>query len=241
MSSLFDLELPASIPSAEAGVREIPASDLEAALLREQYRALAELAPYLYAAAIAVAAALGIALRGLWPAAYTLALLATLPPYATVRAIHWLRIRERVDALSLDFIRRDVRRAGVVGPAVAFALSLAATALPQGGAVERSLLLFGVWIACAASAFCLTRLAHAAALIVFAASAPLLADLLAGGDTAFWLAGMLLVVACLVIVMLGKTIAPSPTSCGRASSPRRSIGRPRRRRRPRRPWPIPTN
>ena len=201
MFSSFDPEFPAPV---DASVREIPASDLEAALLREQYRALAELAPYLYAAAIAAAAALGIAVQGLWPTAYTVALLGALLPFATFRAVYWLRIRERVDALSLDFIRRDVRRAAVVGPALAFALSLVATALPEGGAVERSPLLFGVWIACAASAFCLTRLIHAAALIVFAASAPLVADLVAGGGAAFWLAGMLLVITCLVIVMLGE-------------------------------------
>ena len=53
--------------------------------------------------------------------------------------------------LSALIHRRDVRRAAVVGPALAFALSLVATALPEGGAVERSPLLFGVWIACAAS------------------------------------------------------------------------------------------
>jgi len=40
---------------------ETLAADIEAVLIREQYRALAQLAPYFYGAAIAAAAMLGIA------------------------------------------------------------------------------------------------------------------------------------------------------------------------------------
>jgi predicted signal transduction protein with EAL and GGDEF domain len=125
-------------------------------------------------------------------------------PLALLRAAYWLKLRRRVDVLSLDTIRRDLRRIAVVGPALAFAFSLAATTLPHSSALERFFPLFVVWIASTANAFCLTRLAYAAALIVFAASAPLVAALLEGGSPAIWLAAMLLVVSCLVIVMLGE-------------------------------------
>ncbi len=201
MSSI-DHASPAS--GTTASCVTLPERDVEAALLREQYRALAQLAPYFYAAAIAAAATAALAVRHLWPPAYTAAFLVVFLPHAILRVLHWLKIRESVDALSLDSIRRVVRRTATVGPVLAFTLSLIAVVLPTGGAIERSLLLFGVWIASAASAFCLTRLAQAAALIVLAASAPLVAALLQGGAATFWLAGMVLVTSCIVIVMLGE-------------------------------------
>ena len=200
--SLFDLTSPASGRPRGAARRETPVADLEAVLIREQYRALAQLAPYFYGAAIAAAAALSIAGRGLWSPLYTVALPGAFLLFALHRVAYWLKLRERVDSLSLEAIRRDLRRAAAAGPALAFAFSLIAAAMPEIGAFERALLLFGVWIASAASAFCLTRFAHAAGLIVFAASAPLVAALVRGGGPAFWLAALLLVISCLVIFML---------------------------------------
>ncbi len=202
--ALFDLTSPASGRRTGARGREARAPDLEAVLVREQYRALAQLAPYFYGAPIAAAATVVIAARGLWSPLYTVALPGAFLPFAVHRAAYWLKIRARVDSLSLEAIRRDLRRAAAAGPALAFAFSLIAAAVPGTDTLERALLLLGVWIASAASAFSLTRLPHAAGLIVFAASAPLVAALLRGGGPAFWLAALLLVISCLVIFMLGE-------------------------------------
>jgi len=202
--ALFDLTSPTSGRRTGARGREARAPDLEAVLVREQYRALAQLAPYFYGAPIAAAATVVIAARGLWSPLYTVALPGAFLPFAVHRAAYWLKIRARVDSLSLEAIRRDLRRAAAAGPALAFAFSLIAAAVPGTDTLERALLLLGVWIASAASAFSLTRLPHAAGLIVFAASAPLVAALLRGGGPAFWLAALLLVISCLVIFMLGE-------------------------------------
>jgi predicted signal transduction protein with EAL and GGDEF domain len=186
--ALFDLVSSKLDRPRRAGGRKTPAADLEAVLIREQYRALAQMAPYFYGAAIAAAATVSIAAQGLWSPLFTVALPVAFLPFAVRRAAYWLKIRERVDSLSLEAIQRDIRRASVAGPALAFAFSVIAAAVPQIDGLERALVLYGVWIPSAATAFCLTRLAYAAGLIVFGASAPLVAAFLCSGGTASWLA-----------------------------------------------------
>jgi hypothetical protein len=80
-------------------------------------------------------------------------------------------------------MRRDTWVGTLLAPALTFGFSLtAAAALPQTNVLERSLLLFAIWITAAASAFCLVRLAHAAVLVIFSSSAPLIVALLLARD-----------------------------------------------------------
>ncbi len=190
-------------PTLVADTRE---ADLDAVLVREQYRSLARLAPYFYGAAIAAAAGLGLAACRAAAPHWTVAVSGALLPITVLQMAYWLRTGKHVDSLGLHVMRRDIRFATIFSPALALALSMvAAIALPQSDLLERSLLLFAIWLATAASAFCLTRLAHAAALVVSAGSAPLIAALLHGGSgPTFWFAALLLVVSCLVIVMLSE-------------------------------------
>ncbi len=202
--ALFDLSPRAFRRRGSAAIADSCESDLDAVLIREQYRSLARTAPYFYGAEITAAATLAIAARGASSPLSTVALPGALMTIAVLVMAYWLRVRKRAGSRSLDVMRRDIRLATVFGPALALVLSLiAAVALPQTDDLERSLLVFGIWFATAAGAFCLTRLAHAAVLVVFAASAPLIAALLRGGDgLTFWFAALLLVISCLVIVML---------------------------------------
>ena len=201
--ALFDICRRAFRRWGPALVDDPSQTDLDAVLIREQYRSLARLAPYFYGAAATAATALVFAASGTSSPRLTVALSGAILPIAVLPMGYWLRARQRVDSLSFDVMRREIRLAIVFSPALALAFSIiAAVALPQTDLLGRPLLLFAIWFATAASAFCLTRLAYAAAFVVAAATAPLIAALLRGDGLTLWLAVLLLVVSCLVIVML---------------------------------------
>ena len=122
------------------------------------------------------------------------------------RLISWLKARGRVEHETLDAIRRKVLAASVLGPAMAFALSLmAAASVRHGDVLELSLALAAVSVVAAASAFCLNALADAGSLVVVAWAAPLVVALVDRGDgLSLWLAALLTVVSCVVILMLGE-------------------------------------
>ena len=183
-----------------------PDKEFEVVLLREQYRSLARFAPYLFGAMIAAAATVGVAMRGVRSPPYALiAPAALLIAAALVVALRLTSMRPR-DLQTAFIQRRAVRAVTILGPGLALAFTVAtALALPHTYVVQRSLLLFALWIIAVASAFCLTRLAHAAALVIFCSSAPVIVALLIARDgLTFSLAALLLIVSCLVIVMLSE-------------------------------------
>ena len=182
-------------------------SKLDVALLREQYRALVRFAPFLYGFVMLGAMTLAIAVHRPNSPWWTLIAPCALVPALIARIVYWLRLRGRLDAQDENAMRRDLRLALFVGPALTFGLSLAAAAsLPPDDGVERALALFGLWAAAVACAFCLVRVAHAAVLVIFSSSAPLIVLLLmAGHGLTFWLAALLLAVSCLLILMLSET------------------------------------
>ena len=122
------------------------------------------------------------------------------------RVISWFSARGRVERERLDVIRREVRAASVLGPALAFLLSLmAAVSTRHGGILELSLTLVAVWAAAAACAFCLNALAGAASLVVVVSAAPLVVAFLSRGDElSLWLAALLIVVSFFLIRMLSE-------------------------------------
>jgi len=180
--------------------------DFRAALLREQYRSLARLGPYVYAAVILATVALCAATSRTSPLIDEIPLPAALIAVSVSGLISWLKARPGVERVTLNVARRDVRGAGVLGTALAFTLSLmAATFTSQGGVVEFALALVAVWIAAAACAFCLNVLGAAASVVVAAATMPLIvAFLTRGADMTLWLAAVLTVATCFVIRMLGE-------------------------------------
>ncbi len=180
--------------------------DFDDVLLSEQYRSLVRFAPYLYGVVSAAAATLFFALRKTGSPLTTVAIPGSLLILVMFRIGYWFKGRNLAESRSAAFMRRDIRFATAVGPVLTFGFSLtAAAALPEADVLPRLLLLFAVWITAAASAFCLIRLAHAAVLVIFASSAPLMvALLLARDDLTFGLAALLLVVSSLIIVMLSE-------------------------------------
>jgi diguanylate cyclase (GGDEF)-like protein len=170
-----------------------------AALLREQYRALARLGPYVHGVVIVAA----LALFGATAPAGSLfnALPAALIAVSLFRLVSWFRARANVELEALDHVRRKVRAAGIFGPTLTFAFALtAAISTWQDGVVEFALALITVWVIAAVCAMCLASEARA---IIVAATAPLVVAFLArGAELTFVLAPLVAIVSCFVIRML---------------------------------------
>jgi diguanylate cyclase (GGDEF)-like protein len=176
----------------------------DAAVLREQYRALTRLGPYVHAVVIVA----GLALFGV--TAPTGALLNALPAAliaaSLFRLITWFRARAGVELKALDLVRREVRAATLLGPTMTFAFAMtAAVSTWQDSVVEFALALLAVWVGAVICAMCLNRIAGEANVIVIAATAPLIVAFLArGAELTVVLAGLVTIVACFVIRMLDE-------------------------------------
>jgi diguanylate cyclase (GGDEF)-like protein len=184
---------------------DTPEAAFNAALLREQYRSLARLGPYVHGIVIVAA----LAFFGTTPTGSLLTgfLLPTaLIAVSVFRLSSWVKARAGVELEALDRVRRKVRAAGVLGPMLTFAFALtAAISTWQDGVVEFALALLVVWVVAAVCAMCLNRIAGEANLIVIAATAFLIIAFLARGPgLTLGLAPLVAIAACFIIRMLDE-------------------------------------
>jgi diguanylate cyclase (GGDEF)-like protein len=191
-------------PSEPASAGDAREAGFRSALLREQYRTLAQQGPHVHGVVILATVSLCATMEPTSSLMGGVVLPAALLALSLSRLISWLNARDRVERERLEVIRREVRAASVLAPALAFVLSLmAALSARDSGILELSLTLVAVWAAAAACAFCLYALGRAASLVIAAAAAPLIAAFLTqGGDLSLWLAALLTVVSCFLIRML---------------------------------------
>ena len=173
-------------------------------MLRAQYRSLARLGPYVHGVVILATVALCAAARQRSTLLDGFILPAALVAVSLFRLIFWLKARECVERQTLDVIRRQIRAARALGPALAIALSLmAAVSTSQGGVSQLPFALSAVWVAIAASAFCLDAFASKASVAIVASTAPLIVAFLTGGaDVTIWLAALLIAASFFVVRML---------------------------------------
>jgi diguanylate cyclase (GGDEF)-like protein len=181
-------------------------ADFEAALLREQYRTLTRLGPYAHGVVILATVALCAMTKGTSSLLGGLVLPTALLALSLSRLISWVKARGCVEREKLEVIRREVRAASVLKPALAFTVSLiAAASTRHGGVLELSVALVAVWVVAAALAFCFNALASAASLVVVASAAPLAVAFVDRGDgLSLWLAALMTIVSCFIIRMLGE-------------------------------------
>jgi diguanylate cyclase (GGDEF)-like protein len=181
-------------------------ADFRAALLREQYRSLVRLGPYVHGIVILAALALFFAPKPAGSFLGGIVLPAALIAVSVFRLISWFKARASVEVEALDHVRRKVRVASLLGPALTFAFALTATISTwQDGVVEFALTLLAVWVVAAVCAICLNRIASEANVIVIAATAPLLVAFLArGAELTLGLAALVVIAACFVIQMLDE-------------------------------------
>jgi diguanylate cyclase (GGDEF)-like protein len=197
---------PHEVAACSAAGGETSEADFSAALLREQYRSLARLGPYVHAVVIlaalalfAVAAPTGSLLDGvLLPAA--------LIAVSLFRLRSWFQARASVELETLDVVRRKVRTASILGPTLTFAFALVtAISTWQDGVVEFALALIAVWVVAAVCAICLNAVASEAGVIVVAATAPIIIAFLArGAELTLGLAALVAIAACFIIRMLDE-------------------------------------
>jgi diguanylate cyclase (GGDEF)-like protein len=186
---------------------EAAEADFESALLREQYRSLTRLSPYVHGIAIVAAlaccaAATAGSLLPVWGIILPIAVIA----FSMSRARAWIKARSRVEHEAFDVIGREVRLAGLLAPAMALTLSIM-TAVYSWNAppLEFVLALVAVWAAGAACSFCLSALANSARVVVTAGTFPLIvASLIRGSGLTLWLAALITIAACFVIRMLSE-------------------------------------
>src|SRR6202167_199687 len=136
---------------------DTPEAAFNAALLREQYRSLARLGPYVHGIVIVAA----LAFFGATPtrSLLTRILLPTaLIGVSVFRLSSWFMARASVELEALDRVRRKVRAASVLGPTLTFAFALTiAISTWRDGVVEFALALLAVWVLAAVCAVCLNR------------------------------------------------------------------------------------
>jgi len=185
---------------------ETSEADFDEALLREQYRSLARLGPYIHGAVILAALALfaGAApTRSLIEGSF---LPAALIAVSVLRLRSWFRARGSVEHETLDAVRRKVRAASILGPTLTLAFVLVtAISTWQDGVVEFALALLAAWVVAAVCAVCLNMVATEARVIVVAASAPIVIAFLArGAELTLCLAALIAIGACFVIRILGE-------------------------------------
>jgi diguanylate cyclase (GGDEF)-like protein len=190
--------------SAPSGF-DTPEAAFDAALLREQYRSLARLGPYVHGIVIVAA----LTLFGATPTGSLLTgfLLPTaLIAVSVFRLSSWVKARAGVELEALDRVRRKVRAASVLGPTLTFAFALATLISTwQGGVVEFTLALLAVWVVAAVCAMCLNRIAREANLIVIAATAVLIIAFVArGSGLTLGLAPLVAIAACFIVRMLDE-------------------------------------
>ena len=185
---------------------ETSEATFNAALLREQYRSLARLGPYVHGIVIVAALAFLGATAPTGSLLNGILLPAALIAVSLFRLISWFRARATVEVEALDLVRRKMRAASVLGPTLTFAFALTtAISTWRDGVAEFALALVAVWVVAAVCAICLNMLAREASIIVVAATVPLIVAFLArGAELTLGLAAVVAIAACFVIRMLDE-------------------------------------
>jgi diguanylate cyclase (GGDEF)-like protein len=183
---------------------DTPEAAFNAVLLREQYRSLARLGPYVHGIVILAALALFCATASTGSPLSGVVLRAALVAVSGFRLVSWFKARPSVELEALDLVRRRVRAATVLGPVLTFAFALTmAISTWRDGVVEFALALVAVWVVAAVCAICLNRIASEANVIIVAATMPLLVAFLArGAELTLCLAVLIAIAAGFVIRML---------------------------------------
>jgi diguanylate cyclase (GGDEF)-like protein len=197
---------PPGIAACGAAAGETPEAEFTGALLREQYRSLTRLGPYVHGIVILTALALFAGAAPTRSLLGGIVLPAALVAVSAFRLLTWFKARSRVELETLEVVRRRLRAASVLGPTLSFVF-VVTTAIStwRDGVAEFALALAAVWVVAAVCAICLNVVAREASMIVVAATAPLVAAFLArGAQLTFLLAALIAIAAAFVIRVLGE-------------------------------------
>ncbi|MGL4280097.1 MAG: hypothetical protein ACRCS0_07010, partial [Albidovulum sp.] len=163
--------------------RNAPTDEMRTAILREQYRMLANQVPVLYLIVLlATFSVCAIVFQQLTSKTLLVAPVGV-GALCVWRLIYWLRARTRIETVPARIMRRDLRATSFLGPFFAISFSLAAlAAVPSLPAYSQSYVLAIVWVATISSAFSLFALPVAAYGVILGSGVPMVAAFLATGQ-----------------------------------------------------------
>lgn len=191
----------------------------EDAVLRERYRLLSEQIPLLYSIVLLSLVPLAISFYEKAPFAYVVLAPIVVSAFVISRAIYWLKAQKKVDSQPIAIMRRDMRRTTIIGPLMAFALTVLGIVIVEPlHPYDQAVGIVTIWISVIASAFCLFALPAAAYSVIAASAVPILAAFFYTGKPMLMLAATLIsTVACMMIFMLRKNYGTfSEIICSRA-------------------------
>jgi diguanylate cyclase (GGDEF)-like protein len=174
------------------------------ALVREQFKSLTRLVPILYGVLIFNTLLLSFNFWQRAPLWVTVSLPLVLMLVITARLGYWIKLRRNACDADLRTIRRVMRSAAIMGPALSFGFTIAGLLLlGQGDAIEQSVTVMAIWVAASVSSFCLFAMPSTAVLIMLASGSPLcLAFLLSGNPIMILVTPFFATISGLMIYML---------------------------------------
>ncbi len=189
---------------SDAASISLPSEMSKDAMLREQYRSLATLMPYLYIIVILTTILLAYATRNIAPTYITIALPAPLLSASLYRLNYWLKARRIVEHRDMRTIRRDILGTKILGPCLSLGFTtIGVLSISTGDLTTKLLVLVVIWIAAVTSAFCLFVLPRVAMAVVGASGLPLiLVFIYQGTELTMMLALVIFSVSCLITYVL---------------------------------------
>lgn len=174
-------------------------------VIREQFRTLTHMIPFLYTICVLTAVALmATFMHGGAPSWLAFWLPGSIALLMAYRRHYWIGLRGTDQTASLDSIIRTMRSAQILGPVFTLAFSFIGIGLiGTADAYQQSLSVVAIWITAIASAFCLSVLPTASILVVICSATPLIgAFLYNGAFQMLMLAGIFTVVSAMMVYML---------------------------------------
>ncbi len=170
----------------------------------EQYRSLVRQLPLLYVVIILTSITLILNGKDAAPAWLSIYIPTIFTIFSMVRLAYWITAAQKVNSVSLEKIRFDLKGVTILGPVMSLSYSLVAVAIFQyGDANLQSLIVMLVWITSIVSAQCLSSIPRASILTVLVSTIPLISVFLFSGNKtliifSFALAGLALLVIRMV-------------------------------------------
>ena len=142
-------------------------------MLREQYRSLARLVPFLYICIVTTTFILCFAERHAAPVELTFMAPVPLLSIMLFRLRYWLKARRCLDQIDPHIMRRDILGTRLLAPSLTISFMMVAViATLYDDFKTKILILVMVWISSVVCAFCLFALPEVAILMITAASVP---------------------------------------------------------------------
>ena len=173
-------------------------------MVREQYKTLTRMIPFLYVVCVGTSAALMATFASGAPSWLAFWLPGTISLLMIIRRHHWIKLRGTEYTADLAVVIRNMRSTQILGPIFTFVFSsIGVLLMGYANPYQESLCVVAIWITAIASAFCLSVLPIASIMVVICAAIPLVSAFVLSGDFSMMImAAIFTVVSGMMIYML---------------------------------------